>query len=103
MGDAPGDPAGLVPGSGDVPGDAPGLVLGRASGAGFTVALTDTDPLPGAVMLTATVPGGGGGGLSCGDACNSNRLCLLAAQMEAADLTGVVQHQHIVATRRADV
>ena len=85
-GDAPTDPFGLIPGSGDAPGDAPGLVPGTAPGGEGTVTLTDTgpEPLVGTVMFTATMPGGGGGrlscvggGLSCGDACSGNKLCVL--------------------------
>ena len=66
--------------------------------------LTDTgsEPLVGTVMFTDTVPGGGGGelscgggGLSCGDACRSNKR-VLAGQMRAVNLAGVQQQRHCV-------
>ena len=69
----PGGASGGNPAVGGAAGEAaPGATPGgtpRAGGAKVT--LTDTEPLPGVgtVMFTETVPGGGGGGLSCGDAC----------------------------------
>ncbi len=67
----PGDGRGDWSTVGEASGDGDPTV-GEASGDGGPT-VTDTtgkEPLPGAVMLTETVPGGGGGGLDCGDTCN---------------------------------
>lgn len=77
--DAPGAVPGAVTGDapGAVPGAEPGDAPADASGdGGASVTLTDTEPLPGVgtVMFTETVPGDGGGELSCGSACNTDKL-----------------------------
>ena len=69
----PGGTSGGSPAVGGAAGEAaPGATTGGTPGAGgATVTLNDTEPLPGVgtVMFTETVPGGGGGKLSRGDAC----------------------------------
>ena len=52
----------------------PGLVPGRAVGGGGTVTLI------GGVTLGTVTGRSGGGGLSWGNACRSNKLCWLEAQ-----------------------
>ena len=76
-GDAPGDPCGDVSGDpcGDVSGDVPGD--GDEDPIVALTIVTVGEPLTGIVMLTATVPGGGGGELSCGDTCISQQLVMM--------------------------
>ena len=73
-GDARGEPCGDCPAVGDALGDDCPVVM-------LTVTVGD-EPLPKAVMLTATIPGGGGGRLSCGDTCISNKLALTSTMCD---------------------
>lgn len=81
MGETPGDagPAvALTVTVGDDPLVPPVMLTATVPGGGglkLTVTMGD-DPLVPPVTLTATVPGGGGGGLSSGDTCISEEACI---------------------------